>query len=123
MHLVSAENGTAGQSGLGGRLRPSVQTSMFWCYLVYFDALRCYLVRKQGSRGVATKRFSVTLSEHDYDEVRALAEQRRPALSVQYVIEYAVQMLLRAAKDPAFAGTFGNPLAGDTAPVPRGRPR
>ena len=70
------------------------------------------LVHKKVQGPGPTRRFSVSLNESDYERLRKLAEERRPALSLQYVTEYAVQMLLKSADDPGFAQAMGNPLAG-----------
>ncbi len=58
------------------------------------------------------KRFSVTLDRRDYDELLALAERHRPPLSLQYVVSYAVQRLLRDAKNPQLVLKMGDPLDG-----------
>jgi len=73
------------------------------------------LVRKSAQRTPPTRRFSVTLDEGDYERLRELAEKRRPALSLQYVTEYAVQLLLKLADEPDVAQTMGNPLAAVSA--------
>lgn len=81
----------------------------------------CRVVRKSTQRTPPTRRFTVTLNEDDYERLRELAEKRRPALSLQYVTEYAVQLLLRAADEPEVAQAMGNPLA--EVPVLRRRQR
>lgn len=63
------------------------------------------------ARGHAARRFSVTVSESDYQRLKTLAERRRPPLSLQYVAAYAVQLLLRMAEDPEIARGIGDPLA------------
>ncbi len=65
----------------------------------------------------------MSLSERDYEQLRDLAEKRRPALSIQYVTEFAVQRLLEEAKDPGFARALGDPLAADGPPRARRRHR
>ncbi len=78
-------------------------------------------MRKSAHRTPPTRRFSVTLNEDDYERLRELAEKRRPALSLQYVTEYAVQLLLKLADEPDVAQTMGNPLA--AVPAQRRRRR
>lgn len=89
-----------------------------WCRLT---SIWCRLVRKSAQRTPPTRRFSVTLNEDDYERLRELAEKRRPALSLQYVTEYAVQLLLKLADEQDVAQTIGNPLA--AVPEPRRRRR
>lgn len=58
----------------------------------------------------AIKRFTVSLKQDDYERLRALADDHRPRLSLQYVVEYAVASLLDRAEDPQFILDLGNPL-------------
>lgn len=52
---------------------------------------------------MAKKRsFSVRLEPEDYRRLKNLAESRRPTLSLQYVVEYAIQQVLEKADDPQF---------------------
>jgi hypothetical protein len=44
------------------------------------------------------KTFSIRLPEDDYRKLKAIAEDRRPQLTVQYVVEYAVLRLLANAE-------------------------
>lgn len=48
----------------------------------------------------ARKSFTVRLEPEDYDRLKALAERRRPVLSLQYLVEYAIQRVLDRADDP-----------------------
>lgn len=68
-------------------------------------------MRRGLGRSGSTHRFSVSLNASDYERLRALAEKRRPALTLQYVIEYALQLLFKAAEDPKVARAIGDPLA------------
>jgi hypothetical protein len=54
-------------------------------------------------------RFSVSFPERDYQLLLRLAKKRRPPLTLQYLVEWAVQDLLRRVKDPKFSGELGNP--------------
>lgn len=40
------------------------------------------------------KRFSVSVGSGEYAELRRIAEQHRPPLSLQYVVRYALQKLI-----------------------------
>lgn len=59
------------------------------------------------------KRFTVSLDASDYDRLRDLARRHRPPLSLQYVAEYAIQLLLKSAEEDDFADRLGNPLSND----------
>lgn len=50
------------------------------------------------------KRFTVSLEVGDYDALRAIADQHRPPLKLQYVVNVAVKNLLerQAAKQLTF---------------------
>ena len=54
------------------------------------------------------KTFSIRLPEDDYRKLKALAEDRRPQLTVQYVVEYAVLQLLASAESGQL--DLSNPL-------------
>lgn len=56
------------------------------------------------------KRFTVSISEEDYERLRILAEDHRPPLSRGYVVRYAVRMLLDRAEDPQLSLQLGDPL-------------
>lgn len=56
------------------------------------------------------KRFTVSLEVEDYERLRALAEGHRPRLTLQYVIQYAVHLLLERAEDPQFVLRLGDPV-------------
>ena len=59
-----------------------------------------------------TKRLSVSLREDDYNQLKALAESSRPQLTMRYIVDYAVQLLLEKAEDPRFVAEMGSPLHG-----------
>lgn len=40
------------------------------------------------------KRFTVSVEEGDYEELRRLADSHRPPLSLQYIVRYAIQRFL-----------------------------
>lgn len=65
--------------------------------------------RTRGQRG--RKRFSITLDVRDYEELLSLAGRHKPPLTLQYVVNYAVQRLLKEAKDPQLGLPLGDPLA------------
>lgn len=46
------------------------------------------------------KSFTVRLELDDYERLKALAENHRPILTLQYVAEYAIQRILERADDP-----------------------
>lgn len=71
-----------------------------WCRLVPLGDTK---MRKKKHR------FSVSLAEKDYQRLHSLAKKRRPPLTIQYLVEYAVQGLLRRAKDPKLSAELGNP--------------
>ena len=56
------------------------------------------------------KRFSVSLDEQDYKDLKALADNNKPYLSLQYVVQYAIQLFLERSKDSTFRAHLGNPL-------------
>ena len=58
------------------------------------------------------KRFSVTLDLTDYDALLALAKRHKPPLTLQYVVNFAVQRLLKQAEDPQLLLSLGDPLRG-----------
>jgi hypothetical protein len=70
------------------------------------------MVRAKKSRGSSRKRLTITLDRRDYDELVVLKDRSKPALTLQYVINYAIQRLLRDAKNPQLALKMGDPLDG-----------
>lgn len=56
------------------------------------------------AKAAQQKRFTVSLDSKDYEALRALAEGRRPPLTLQYVVSLAVKNLLErhAAKQLSF---------------------
>jgi hypothetical protein len=46
------------------------------------------------------KRYSVSLEQEDYERLRRLADGHKPRLTMQYLTEYAVRLLLERAEDP-----------------------
>jgi hypothetical protein len=70
------------------------------------------MVRIKKSRGASRKRFTITLDGRDYDALVALKEGHKPPLTLQYVISYAIQRLLRDAKNPQLVLKMGDPLDG-----------
>ena len=73
-----------------------------WCSLV---------TGRKSPRRESRKRFSVSLDAADYGKLRALAKQHKPPLTLQYVVNYAIQRLLREADDPQLRLKLGSPLA------------
>lgn len=57
-----------------------------------------------------TKRFSVSLDKEDYDQLRLMAGEHKPPLTLQYVVRFAVQRLLDSADDPQLLLDLGSPL-------------
>jgi len=45
-----------------------------------------------------TRRFTVSLEAQDYDALLALAGRCRPRQTLQYMVEYAIQNLLRRVR-------------------------
>ena len=58
----------------------------------------------------APKRLTITLARRDYDALSALKERHKPPLSLQYVINYAIQRLLEESKNPQLILKMGDPL-------------
>jgi hypothetical protein len=67
--------------------------------------------RMRGPPALKRKRFSISLDARDYNELLALAAQHKPALTLQYVVNFAIQRLLRDARDPQLTLRLGDPLA------------
>ena len=68
------------------------------------------MVIKTATRKPKLKRFSVSLELDDYKRLVKLAHEHQPRLSLQYVVEFAVQGLLKRAKDPQTILELGDPL-------------
>ena len=66
--------------------------------------------------GKEMKRLTVTLDIDDYRKLDRLARGRRPKLSYQYVLNYAVQQLLKRADDPQLFLELGNPVEREGQP-------
>lgn len=56
------------------------------------------------------KRFSISLDEQDYRRLKTLVESSKPRLSLQYVVSFAIQELLRQVDDPQLRLSLGNPI-------------
>lgn len=59
------------------------------------------------------KRFSVSLELPDYERLHRLAEGHRPQLSLQYMVEYAIQRMLSEVADGKLSDDFADPLRTD----------
>lgn len=95
-------------------------THLSHCWLIL--CLPCWFIlvhngdmsKKRLKRPAApVKRFTITLDAQDYKRLVAIAEDHRPRLSLQYVVEYAIYSLLDQAQDPQFTHQLGNPLEGE----------
>ena len=80
---VQAPGGSAGAACRTRRI------GVFWC---------TSMARRTKSNPASTKRFTVTLDKEDYDRLSKLADDHRPKLTLQYVVQYAVQLLLDTAE-------------------------
>jgi hypothetical protein len=56
------------------------------------------------------KRFSVSLTPEDHAALEKIARKHKPPLSLQYVVNWAVQALLERAEDPQLYLDLANPL-------------
>ena len=56
------------------------------------------------------KRFTVSLPKTDYQKLVNLADQARPRLKFNYVVEWAILRLLDMANDPKLQAEIGNPI-------------
>ncbi len=75
----------------------------FWCCLVQGDAMP----RRSAEH---RKRFSVSLSQSDYERLQRLAVDHRPQLTLQYVVEYAIHRMLSDVVNGTISDDFANPL-------------
>jgi hypothetical protein len=66
-----------------------------------------------GGRKSRKKRFTVSLDAADYERLRALAAEHRPPLSLQYVVNYAIQEFLARADEAPLDVDLGDPLKGE----------
>jgi predicted HicB family RNase H-like nuclease len=57
-----------------------------------------------------TGTFTVRIDPDDHRRLAELADSRRPHLPLNYLIQYAVQDLLRKAEDPQFVLSLRDPL-------------
>jgi hypothetical protein len=55
------------------------------------------------------RRFTVSVSPEDYEKLKELADSHKPRLTLQYVVNYAIRLLLEQAEDPQLRLTLGNP--------------
>ena len=60
----------------------------------------------------AQKRFTVTLGEREYDELKAIAEEHRPPLTLRYVVEFALREFLSRSKDEEVQSRLSDPRRG-----------
>ena len=89
-----------------------------WCVtehnyacLVLSDALLySWYIRKRSSH-MPKKRYSVSLELDDYERIKKLAVGQKPKLSIQYLTEYAIRLLLERAEDPQFHLELRDPLS------------
>lgn len=58
-----------------------------------------------------SKRFTVSLSEQDYNRLVKIASAHRPPFTLQYVVDYGIQRILERADDPQLLLELGNPVS------------
>lgn len=58
-----------------------------------------------------SRRFTVTLSEEDYQKLHQIATNQRPPLTLQYVVNWGIQRILERVEDPQLMLELGNPVA------------
>jgi transcriptional regulator with XRE-family HTH domain len=68
---------------------------------------RATATRKKSA--AARMRLTISLERRDYEALAHLKDRHKPPLSLQYVINYAIQRLLEDAKDPQLALKMGDP--------------
>ena len=66
-----------------------------------------------------TKRLTITLGREEYEQLTAIAKGHRPHMSLQYVLEYAVQYFLDRAKNHKLIARMRDPLQDNTGEKPR----
>jgi hypothetical protein len=76
-------------------------------FLVLFGSIRCRMAKRSAKSKVKT--FSMRLQQDDYRKLKALAEENKPKLTVQYVAEFAVLKLLERAETERL--DLANPLS------------
>ena len=67
------------------------------------------MVKKRAPAKAAHNRFTVTLDGPAYRRLKALAKKHDPPLSLNYVVKYAVKLLLQRADDSQFMFDFADP--------------
>jgi len=73
-----------------------------WCKMMAMSQRR--------RSGAGRKRLTISFDQSDYDRLKELADSHRPRLTLQYVVEYAVQVLLERGQDPQFMRHIGTPM-------------
>jgi hypothetical protein len=68
-------------------------------------------MKQMASKRVTLKTLTVRLDSDEYQRLTRLAKRHRPPLSLQYVLRFAVQLLLERSKDPRFAQQMRDPTA------------
>ncbi len=58
---------------------------------------------------VRQKRFTVTVDETVYQRLATLAREHKPPLSLTYVTQFALNLLLQRAEDPKLVFELGDP--------------
>jgi hypothetical protein len=69
------------------------------------------MVSRRSGRRPTHRRFSVSLEVRDYEALVAVTKRHKPPLTLQYVVNFALQRFLKEAKDPQLLLQLGNPLA------------
>lgn len=75
--------------------------------LVRFGDIWCHLVTRKRKK---SKRFSVSLSEQDYNRLVKIANAHRPSFTLQYVVDWGIQRILDRAEDPQLMLELGSPV-------------
>lgn len=78
-----------------------------WCRTVHYCAFWC----NQRGPGMARKRYSVSIEIEDYERLKELAEGQKPRLTLQYLTEYAIRLLLERVEDPQFRLELRDPVS------------
>lgn len=94
-----------------GSAGPTAERLPADCLLVPVGASWCRMVSRRTRGQPPRKRFSITLDVRDYEELLSLAGRHKPPLTLQYVVNYAIQRLLKDAKDPQLGLQLGDPLS------------
>lgn len=77
------------------------------------------MVTKRAQSG--KRRFTIGLTEEEYARVKSLASGHRPPMTLQYVVEYAVQRLLDQAGNDEFVSRMADPLRDNRKEERRGK--